>query len=207
MVRSMMVVLTLTGTVAHAQENPEIARCPGATAPPGEGKVVLASRSPAPGRDAGSGAPDGGTDAGSAVKTIVDRTSPLVADCSVSEALLSGQAPAVRYYAAPPAPPNGQRNEWNQAPFVGSVVRCGQRFFLQVYSQSASSWVIDRARVEGPQGETPKVGKPQFRPQGQAWDINLIVAEAPPGVSLSMLTLHMLGEDGRVAQTTVKDLP
>jgi len=206
MVRGSLVVLALTATVAHAQGNSEIARDPGATTLPGEGTVVV-SRSPVPGRDAGTGTPGGGVDTGAAVKAIGASTSPLVADCSVSETLLSGQAPAVRYYAAPARPAKGQYREWGQAPHVQSIVRCDRRLYLQVYSQSADSWIIGHARVESPQGKTLPVAEPKYRQQGWAWDINLIAVEVPSGAKLFRLKLHMVGKDGRVAQTTVEDLP
>jgi len=206
MVRGLLVVLALTATVAHAQDNSEIARNPGATAPPGVDKVV-ASRSPVRRRDAGIGTPDGGVDGGVAVKESTLALAGL-ADCSVLESLLNNRAPAVRHFAAPPAQPAKDRYRgWGQAPHVRSVVRCGQRYFLQVHSQSADSWIVDHARVEGPQGETLQVAKPEFRQQVVAWDINVIVAEAPPGMKLSMLKVHMVGKDGRVAQTTVEALP
>jgi len=215
MVKGSLVVLALTATVAHAQENSEIGRNPGATVSPGEGEVV-AARSLVPRPDAGAGTPDGGVDGVGAVKEPTMAPAGL-ADCSVLESLLNDRAPAVRHYAAPPAPPSDdRRNEWDRAPYVGAVVRCGQRYFLQVHSQStarmrdvlsADSWIIDQARVEGPQGETLQVAKPEFRQQAFRWGINVIVAEAPPGTKLSMLKVHMVGKDGWVAQTTVEELP
>jgi len=92
-------------------------------------------------------------------------------------------------------PPKG----WEQSPYGKAVARCGQRFIIQVRSLSKKAWVIDRARLEGSNGEVLKVSGIRFRDQGKGVSLNVLVAEAPQGANVSQLRLDLSSQDGRVA--------
>lgn len=115
---------------------------------------------------------------------------------------------AVRSYSPPPPQSTKGWKEKN-APYVGKAIHCGNRYVLQVKSLSAQPWVIKQATLEGPNGEVLKVQRLGFEKgkRGAPWDINAIVAEAPPGLEVSSLKLNLTDADGRVAQLEVRGLP
>lgn len=92
-------------------------------------------------------------------------------------------------------------------PFVASVAHCGQRYIFQVKSSTRDAWIIKGARLEGPNGEVLRVIALTFDALQDRWSVNVIVADAPLGVKVSKLKLHLTGQDGRVAQPEARDLP
>ena len=136
-------------------------------------------------------------------------TSDKRADCSGYNALLDGAPPVVRTYAPPSsASAESKQNAWKQPPFVGAIERCDNLYLVQVVSESKAPWIVAQARVEGPDGEALEVHAFGFKElKGTRLVINVIVAEAPPGVRHPDLTLHLVGENGRVAQVEARDVP
>jgi len=207
MLRGLMVVLALAATVARAQEA-KAASSSGEAAPAkaGEREIVLASRTtpeahpPPLARSAGSR--DAGADAGTVGRETIFAPDAVIAT------YLEGGTPVVRSYQEPASEPQGTRdNSWEQAPFVRSITRCGRLYIFQVWSRSKDTWVVDRARLEGPKGETLQVNALHFNQVEGGWDINVIKAEAPPGTKFSKLKFHLTGQDGRVAQPEARELP
>lgn len=127
------------------------------------------------------------------------------AECSAVETLLHDHILAVRTYDVPPPKPGAQNDSWDQAPYVKSVMHCGDLYIFVVLSRSKNPWVINRARVEGPAGVL-QVVRLGFRAL-QGWSNNIIMTEAPPDEALPSLELHLSGEDGRVARLEARDLP
>jgi hypothetical protein len=128
-------------------------------------------------------------------------------DCSSVETYLGGGELTVRTYPAPPASEASGAKGWKRAPYVASVSHCGQVFVFQVRSRSRDAWVIRQARLEGPNGELLQVDALFSREAPDRRSVNVIVARAPVGTRLSRLRLDLTGEDGRVAQAEVGDLP
>jgi len=134
-------------------------------------------------------------------------TKPRSADCSSVETYLGGGQLTVRTYPAPPNSEASGAKGWKRAPYVASVSHCGQLFVFQVKSQSREAWVIRQARLEGPNGELLQVDALRSGELPDHWSVSVIVARAPAGAKLSNLRLDLSGEDGRVAQAEVRDLP
>lgn len=136
-----------------------------------------------------------------------ESTSAMI-ECLLVEAVLDGSALRVRTYDPPP-PARGRgerRNIWIQGPYVALVARCGDLYVFRIESDPNDAWVIKGARLEDPNGVELQVNA--LRPRvGKKRDYNVIVAEAPPGVSLSRLTLHLTGANGRVAKLDEVALP
>lgn len=125
-------------------------------------------------------------------------------DCSVVETYLAGGTLAVRTYEAPP---DSRTSGWKRAPYVTSVTRCGRLYILQVMSVSQDTWVIRQARLEGPGGVVLPVEALHLGTGPAQRTVNVIVARASAGKKLLRLKLDLTGEDGRVAQAEVGDLP
>lgn len=115
-----------------------------------------------------------------------------------------------RDYEAPPRSQATTSNGWQQIPYVKSVTRCGHLLVLLVESQSRDAWVIRQARLEGPDREVLQVTALRsnaIKYLKSPISVNVITAKAPPGSKLSRLKLDLSGEDGRVAQAEVGQLP
>jgi hypothetical protein len=134
-------------------------------------------------------------------------TSDRPTDCSGYQTLLSGDVPAVRTYAPPPPARPGETTDfWEHASYVKAVQRCGNLYLVQIWSPVP--WTIAHARVEGPNGEALEVNAVgSGKVPGNDWGINVIAVQAPRGVTFPTLTLHLMGEDGRVALVDARDLP
>jgi hypothetical protein len=126
------------------------------------------------------------------------------ADCSAIESFLDGTKLIVRAYQAPPT---ASANGWMRAPFVAAVARCGRLYILQVRSESRDPWVVRQARLATPGGVVLQVQALHSSERKDQRAVNVIVAKAPQGAKLPTLKLDLSGEDGRVAQAEVGDLP
>jgi len=211
MARGLMMVLAFATTVAQAQEATKAGKGTNRAAPSeGELRATVLTPPPVSGprtaplsRSTVSRA--GGVAAGSmSGKSAPDKR----ADCSGYNALLNGAPPVVRTYAPPSLAPDPNQNAWRQPPYVGAIERCDNLYLVQVVSRSMAPWIVSQARVEGPNGEALHVHAFGFKElEGKRRGINVIVAEAPPGVRHPNLTLHLVGENGRVAQVEARNVP
>jgi hypothetical protein len=132
----------------------------------------------------------------------------MTADCSIVETLLHSDVPAVRIYQPPRSAQTGpSNNAGERTPYVATVVRCGRLYIFQVRSRSKAPFVIGTARLEGPNGDILRVTALRSRKGGWSWDINIIVAEAPPGMEVPKIKLNLMSEDGRAAQLEAGGLP
>ena len=77
---------------------------------------------------------------------------------------------------------------------------------LPALEQAEARWAITQAKLEGPNGEALQVRSLSFKTAGEL-DVNIIVAEAPPGVEVSSLRLNLTRADGSMAQLQAGDLP
>lgn len=204
--RSWMVVLAFGGTVARAQdannaaEGTQRAGLPEPERPAMALASRLAPQTPAEPLSLKGSSRDGGADAGS---LAAEGTSDKLADCPVFEGVLKGRILAVRTY---PPPAKSRKNPRENPPYVGAAIRCGNRYVLEVMSKSKEPWVIKQATLVGPNGEVLQVQRLGFE-KGRDWDVNGILADAPPEVGVTSLKLNLTGADGRVAQIDVRDLP
>lgn len=126
------------------------------------------------------------------------------ADCSAVESFLEGRKLVVRTYEAPRTMPT---RDWQRAPFVAAVARCDRLYILQLRSLSRDPWVVRQVRVATPDGVVLQVQALHAQELYDQVAVNVIVAKAPPGVKIPTLRLDLSGEDGRVAQADVGDLP
>ena len=203
----LMVLFAFAATVAQAQEAKKAAE--GAQRavlregqqPPSLPASRLALQPSAVPLSKKAGAPDGGAGAGSVAG---EGTSDELAPCPAVWALLDDGTVGVRVYSPPPPK---QREDWTERPtYVSTAMRCGSRYIFQVKSRSTEPWAIEHARLEGPNGETLQVRSLSFK-KGRDCDINIIVAEAPPGVAVASLKLDLTGPAGRVAKLEAGNLP
>lgn len=208
MVRGLMVVLAFAAT-AQAQDVSKAAKGtnPAAQQNGAQAATPLASQS-APGSRTGPLSPSTGTGRVSAGSGAGEDTSDMTADCSIVETLLHNDIPAVRIYQPPRSAQTGMpKDAGEQAPYLAAVVRCGRVYIFQIRTQSKDLFVIGEARLEGPNGETLRVTALRSRKEGWSWDINVIVAEAPPGMEVPKIKLNLMSEDGRAAQLEAGGLP
>jgi len=208
-----IVVFTLAAFAAQAQETkgaePAASTVAGVQQEKVEQPLLLASRT-APATltgPSGTASPAGGANAGAkpAEGTAVEPT-----DCRIAETYLVLEKLVTRDYEAPIRSQATSSNGWQQTPYVASVTRCGHLFVLQVVSLSRDVWVVRQARLEGPGREvlqTRALRSNAVNTLKGPIAVNVITAKAPPGAKLSRLKLDLSGEDGRVAQVEVGDLP
>jgi hypothetical protein len=124
-------------------------------------------------------------------------------DCGIQQSMLADEDPPVAVRSYEPETQDG-------GPAVRRVGRCLARCIIQVWSQSKEPWVVKNARVEGPGGEVLKVTDIRSQPTAANKIISVINAERTNGAALRSkmtLTLHITGEDGRVALLQDVELP
>jgi len=202
-----VLVSTLVAVSAKAQEaqrssgDGQSRAAPGAEAKADRLRMILASTTPmetqsTPLLPSNGPAPQPHSDERGVTRPAA---TPATTDCSVVEALLGDAALAIRKYGAPPA--EHDNSPWKTAPWVWRASRCGNRYFIQVKSRSSEPWVLQQARLEGPNGVVLKVDGVRSRSRRDGWDVNIIVAEVPEDAKAEfpLLRVHLAGEDGRVA--------
>ena len=185
MTRCLMVLVTLAATAAEAQEAMKAAE---------EAQSATAARSIPESRLGTSPSGEGPWDTST--------------DCSIVQTARTGGAPVVRTYAAPSPEQTGTRAKGSkQTSYVSAVVRCGQLYIFQVWSESKDVWAAQGARLEASSGELLHVNDFFFDKIQYGTGITTIVAAAPPGKRFTKLTLTLTSEDGRAVVLEARDLP